>query len=407
MWLLRQDVAREMREWRAGLSLSAEQCTAFAAQNVTASAPRNLRIAGDTAEIAIDGVLTEKADIFAWLFGGGNTTYTDIRAALAMADADPSVKRIVLNVNSPGGQVAGLFETLAAIGATSKPITVRSSLAASAAYAIAAVAGKIEATNPAAEFGSVGVVATYFVDDELVDITSTEAPNKRPDPSTPEGQAVIREHLDAIHELFVEAIAGGRGVSVKDVNADFGRGSVLLAGEAKKRGMIDRVIKPTMKARVRAEEDAAEPVARVGDIVAVFIDPKQNASAASGGAPNPPKGIPKMTKEELKAQHPELYAAIHAQGVSDERDRVCAHLTLGDSSGDMKTAIEAVTNGVEMTQTLTAKYLSAGMRRNEQTARQTESDAAGAAVAGVAPAPAAEDFGDRVVASLKKMNGGV
>ena len=58
-----------------------------------------------------------------------------------------------------------------------------------------------------------------------------------------------------------------------------------------------------------------------------------------------------------------------------------------------------------MTQTLTAKYLAAGMRRNEQTARQAESDEAGKAVASAAGEPAGEDFGDKVVKALKNMKG--
>jgi ATP-dependent Clp protease protease subunit len=149
------------------------------------------------------------------------------------------------------------------------------------------------------------------------------------------------------------------------------------------------------------------PVANIGNGVAGVIPAAiKNASAADGGAPTTPKGSKKMTKEELKSQHPELYAAVYAEGVASTLDRVSAHLELGEASGDMKTAIEAAKSGAEMTQTLTAKYLAAGMRRNEQTARQAESDEAGKAVAGAAGEPAAEDYGDRVVKALKAQKGG-
>src|SRR5690606_11582902 len=179
----------------------------------------------------------------------------------AMARTDDSIKRVVFYVDSPGGQVHGLFDTLAAIESFPKPMVSRCAYACSAAYAIPAMAGKIEAINPAVSVGSVGVVASYFVDDGVIDITSTEAPDKRPDVSTEEGQAVIRKHLDALHELFVDAIARGRThatgreFTVDDVNANFGRGAVVLGKEAKRRGMVDMVLNARPIARVRAVDD--------------------------------------------------------------------------------------------------------------------------------------------------------
>ena len=56
----------------------------------------------------------------------------------------------------------GLFETLAAIEAFGKPMSVRASKAASAAYAIAAAGGSITAVSPASSFGSIGVVMSLF-----------------------------------------------------------------------------------------------------------------------------------------------------------------------------------------------------------------------------------------------------
>ena len=56
-----------------------------------------------------------------------------------------------------------------------------------------------------------------------------------------------------------------------------------------------------------------------------------------------------------------------------------AHLTMGEASGDMKTAISAVTAGEEMTATLQAKYMAAGMNRRDATNRQQDDgDVAGA-----------------------------
>ena len=80
-----------------------------------------------------------------------------------------------------------------------------------------------------------------------------------------------------------------------------------------------------------------------------------------------------MNLDELKAQHPELYAAVmklgEASGVTKERDRAGAHLIMGEASGDMKTAMTAVKDGTEMTATLQATYMSAGMNRKDINAR--------------------------------------
>ncbi len=82
----------------------------------------------------------------------------------------------------------------------------------------------------------------------------------------------------------------------------------------------------------------------------------------------------KMDLNELKVTHPEAYAAARAEGVTEERDRVEAHLTMGTSSGDMKTALEAIESGEGMTAKLQAKYMSAGMNRADMNARETRPD---------------------------------
>jgi len=447
MWLLKQDVAAElMQARRVAFSPPPDALAAFTAmsnRSASAAMPDIMRVAGGTAEIRVEGVLTPGPSFIAWLFGGGNTSYDDIREALAVASADPSIKRAAFYIDSPGGRVDGLFETLEAIKSFSKPVTVRAACACSAAYAIAAAAGKIEAVGPASEFGSIGVAVTLMQDDSLIDITSTEAPDKRPDISTPEGQAVVRRHLDAIHELFVEAIADGRGVKPKDVNADYGRGGVMLAREAKRAGLIDK-LPAQSKPRGRASTDAD-----MGDDVSAHsaIITQSDTSAASsveGAQPTGPSngpvvtsGMPSLTptsmnaphtaaanqrkvmnQEELRAQHPELFAAVFNAGKAEgmasgatealakEQDRVKAHLVMGEQSGDMKLALSAIREGAPMTQELTAKYMTAGMARADQSARQAETKDAAAVVAGAETVePDAKDEVDQVADALDAMHG--
>lgn len=383
MWLLLSEIFSAIqRATEAGFVPTAEQQAAYEARYGydAGAAPRILTAAGDVAEISVQGVITKAPSFLAMIFGGGNVTYNDITAALAIADSDPAVKRIDMKIDSPGGTVDGLFDTLAAMQATKKPIrAVVSNTAASAAYALATQAGEIVATNRATRFGSVGTATSYAIDDSIVELTSTEAPNKRPDIKTEAGKAVIIEQLDALHALFAEAIATGRGTTVEQVNATYGRGSTLLADEAVKRGMIDAI---------------AEPVLRV--VKSPSKNTKPTQTATSGDNPE----ATNMDLNTLKAQHPGVYQAAVQDGIAKERDRVSAHLTAGTMSGDLTTAIAAAQDGTEMTTALQTKYLMTAANRRDQSNRSAD-DADAAAAANKPAAPTAETESAAVLAVVQ------
>ena len=357
MWLLEASVRKALEHAeKSGFTPSAEQISQFEARfggDVSAQDNRLLTIAGENAAISIKGVITQTPSFMAMIFGGGNTTYPEINAAIAAAEQDDSITNITYEVDSPGGGFDGLFNTLAAMQSAKKPSKAMvSSLSASAAYAIASQADKIVASNIAARIGSIGVVATYYDDENEISITSTDAPRKRPNVRTEEGIAMVREELDALHEIFVEAISQGRGMTPENINANFGQGGTFLAREALKRGMIDEIATPSLKA----------------------VKTTNTTTATSG---NKPEAI-NMDLNTLKAQHPETFAAAVQQGTEQERDRVSAHLMMGESSGDMKTASASIKDGSGMTATLQATYMTAGMNRSDVQGRQADDTGANA-----------------------------
>ena len=288
-----------------------------------------------TAVIPIEGVLTKNPDNMAAFFGGGNTTYKDIIDSIVKANSDSSFSEIVLDVGySPGGNMIGMFDAMDAIKNSKKPVTARvQNGALSAAYGLVSQASSIIAGSRATMFGSVGVVHTSFKNAEKVEITSTEAPNKRPDLDTDEGVGVIRKELDDIHAVFVDSIAAGRGTTIDKINSDFGRGSVLLAGEALRVGMIDSI-----------------------------GDPAKSAGEKIG------KGN-EMDLTLLKKDFPGVYQAAVDEGISEERDRVLSHLELGEACGEMSVALNAIKDGSGLTAKLQSEYLSARMRSLEATYR--------------------------------------
>lgn len=347
MWLLESRVKASIEHAEAtGFIPSAEQQTQFmAAYGDEGDA---LTVVGGQAEIKVMGVLTKRPSLMAWLFGGGNATYTDIVDALARANADPRVQGISLEIDSPGGTFDGLFSVIAAMQAVNKPITAYvDGLAASAAYAIVSQADTIVAKDKSARFGSIGVVGAFSVNENSIEVTSTLAPKKRPDVTTEEGVAAVREELDAMHDLFVDSIAAGRKTTPANVNNSFGMGATLLADAALALGMIDRI-------------SSEQPTTNT------------NPAALSGKQSE----INSMDLDTLKAQHPATFAAAVQEGVNHERDRVTAHVTMGEASGATEAAMAAIKDGSAMTATLTATYMAAGMNKRDVSARQADEPSA-------------------------------
>lgn len=377
-WLLEPSTFQSLQAVRrdaAALSARAEDYIARV-ESRDGKSPSNLIIAGSTAEIRVEGVLTKRPDFFAMLFGGGNTTYGDIRASLAMAETNPAIKDVVLHIDSPGGSVDGFFDTLDSIAALrangGKKMRVRAENAQSAAYGIAAVAGNIEAVGRGSTFGSIGTAVSYWVTDSIVELTNTDSPDKRPNLRTDEGKAVVVKYLDQLSEEFMRSIAQGRGVDVETVRNDFGRGASMTAVHAKRLGLIDKILTTA---------------------------PRAVASNSKG------KAMSEAFAEDRGADRREIDAAVQ-RGVDQERDRVIGHLTMGEACGDLSIALEAIRSGKGMTTELQARYMSAGMNRSDRQRRQAESNAAEAALSGVEQSTAsASDLGERVVAQLNLTGG--
>ena len=368
-WLIIKEVFQQMaRAQETGNLPTPEQEAEYSSRIDAANngdMPRIMSYAGSTAAIDVVGVLTDAPSLFARWFGGGNTTYREIRNALAIADADPAIDEIVLYINSPGGAASAEWvETMDAVAAAET--TTRAfvgNMAASAAYGIASQADDIQAQNAMSGVGSIGVVQINFIREDVVETTSSNAPKKRPDPTTKEGKKVIREEIDAIEEIFIDKVAEGREVKASTVRSEFGQGAVILAKDALNRDMIDSIAAPgSQVTETNGNQDTAQA----------------QTKTAPGG-----KKESKMDLETLKAQHPALYLAVFEagkeQGVNDDRDRVCAHLTCGEQVNCMDVASKAIKEGTEMTQTLTAQYLMAATNKRDIESRDDDDvDANGA-----------------------------
>lgn len=118
-------------------------------------------ITNSVAIIGIEGVLCAKGK---WVGkNSGETSYEGIIAQAVMAHEDPMVKGVVLEVDSPGGEVANMFACARILRdlAIAKPvIAILSDMACSAAYALASAARMIVIPDTGYA-GSIGVISMH------------------------------------------------------------------------------------------------------------------------------------------------------------------------------------------------------------------------------------------------------
>jgi len=195
--------------------------------------------------VPVTGPISRYASYFTDVSGGA--TIDGLTRDFAAALNAPSVKAIMLHVDSPGGEITGVAQLAQQIYAARqrKPVVAYvEGLGASAAYWLASAASEV-VLDPTALVGSIGVVQSMRNPDAsgkaVIEIVSSQSPKKRVNPNTESGRATIQATIDELASLFIDAVATHRGVTADKVAADFGQGGVLVGQSAVAAGMADRV----------------------------------------------------------------------------------------------------------------------------------------------------------------------
>lgn len=206
---------------------------------------------GDVAVIEMCGAIVQRPSIFtAW---SGGCAAEQVGRAVDAAANDRTIRAIVLDVDTPGGGVYGLPECAAKIAAArdrKKVVAVANPMIASAGYWLASQATEIVVT-PSGEVGCVGVIASHVdhskADEEAgLKVTYVHAGRYKTEsygsvPFTAEAREYLQRQVDDLYAMMVRDIAAGRRTTQKDVRENFGEGRMLLAVDAVKAGMADRV----------------------------------------------------------------------------------------------------------------------------------------------------------------------
>jgi signal peptide peptidase SppA len=174
--------------------------------------------------VAIEGPILRKPNLFARVLMGA-TGSEEIGAALSEAGQRDDIKAVFLDIDSPGGTVAGTPELAAAVASLNKqkPVYAFSSgLMCSAAYWIASQARAIYAT-PSAQVGSIGVVQAVIDDSaalanegikvEVFAVGKYKAMGAPGTPLTDDQRDLINANLaEVAGEFHAAVLAGGRSI---------------------------------------------------------------------------------------------------------------------------------------------------------------------------------------------------
>lgn len=188
---------------------------------------------------------------FNYSFHGYITGYEYIKRAFDRGMADSNVRGIALDIESPGGEVAGNFDLVDHMFAArgTKPVAAfANEYAYSAAYSIASVADKLYVSRTGG-VGSIGVVTSHLdmskmLDKQGVAITFIHAGKYKVEgnpyePLSVEAKARIQSRIDTLYNVFVSTVARNRNISeqaVRDTEA-----LTYTADEAVEIGLADKV----------------------------------------------------------------------------------------------------------------------------------------------------------------------
>lgn len=206
-------------------------------------------IYGSVAVIPCVGVFTQRSTWWSWRFNGDRTQF-----ALTHALQNVAVRSIVLDMDSPGGSVAGTKALADYIYAArqykKKIVTVANEICASAALWIGTAGHELVATT-ASKIGSLGIIQPRL------DLTKNNAQNGvewtffksgshktfgYPDTAISDAERTYQQSLvNTYFDQFIQGVAQNRGVSPEEARKAWGNAQLWIGQAAVDVGLADSV----------------------------------------------------------------------------------------------------------------------------------------------------------------------
>jgi signal peptide peptidase SppA len=273
-------------------------------------------VVDNVAIIPVQDVIAKRMTWFMEICGGCSTQI--FARDFAAAQADPSIVGIIVYFDTPGGTVDGTAEAadIMAQSKGNKPcVGFTDGMICSAGYWMAAACDQIFISSDTNPIGSVGVVGAHVDVSKGMEMTGrrvteiTAGNYKRIAssyaPLTQEGRDYIQEQLDHIYTAFTDFICSQRDLSVDD-HKDWADGRVFLGSKAIDAGLVDGVstlddliaqISSGKMQPMKPMQQTKPKRSRTGAVQDKTISEEET-----------------MTKDELKAKHPELYQSVLEDG---------------------------------------------------------------------------------------------
>lgn len=213
---------------------------------------KGYEVVAGIAIVPISGTLVQKLGTLRPY--SGMTGYDGIRQNISAALEDDDVKAIVLDIDSPGGEVSGCFDLVDSIYSArgEKPIwSILTESAYSAAYAIASATDRIIVPRTGGT-GSVGVICAHVdfskaltqagINVTLITYGDHKADGNEYNPLAKKALERFQGDVDTMGDLFVETVARNRNLSSAKVRNT--QASTFLGANGVEIGFADAVMAP-------------------------------------------------------------------------------------------------------------------------------------------------------------------
>jgi signal peptide peptidase SppA len=297
-----------------------------------------------------------------------------IRTMLADARDDPGIRGVLLDVDSPGGEIGGLFDLADEVYAVreQKPCyAIANDEAFSAAYALASSAQRLFVTRTGG-VGSIGVIAVHMDQsgwDEKMGrkYTAIYAGARKNDfsthqPLSDDARANLQGEVDRLYEMFVASVARNRDLApalIRKTDAGLFWGEkAVSAGLADQVGSFDdalaavtqasrasRQVRATASAEAQIAEGKEEtimaqtPDTKPADAPAPVAAPAETKPAAEALAPAASAAAPAPEPVAAPPAAPTVDAAAIEARIRAEHEEIAALCTLAGTPEFLSEAI--------------------------------------------------------------------
>ena len=209
----------------------------------------------------------------------GETMVDDMRAALDQAGDDDNVRAVVLEIDSPGGEVTAsdvIYNAVLRTGEKKPVVVYMGSVAASGGYYVACggqhlmasdttITGSIgviiQTLNYQELFNKVGLAAVIFKSGEFKDMLNGARP------VTPEERAYVQSFVMGTYEKFLGIVATERNLPADQLRNTVADGRILSGRDALDNKLIDEI------GQIEDAWEKARQLGKSGDAMIVKYGP--------------------------------------------------------------------------------------------------------------------------------------